>query len=94
MPHREKLFLNFKEPIHFDTKTREPLLKSLEYSNWPFPKQDVDSIENQIELGKIYLRYSKGLRNILKPKPKEVEKVVDKPPRPYATEPKESVTEV
>jgi hypothetical protein len=66
LPDIEKQILKYKEPVHFNNSNREALKKSLDHSNWPVSKKDVDDFENQIELAKTYLRYSSDLRQHLK----------------------------
>jgi hypothetical protein len=66
LPDIEKSILKFKEPVFFNNSKREALTKSLEHSNWPVSKSDVDDFENQIELAKTFLRYSRSLRQHLK----------------------------
>jgi len=66
LPEIEKSILKYKEPVLFTNSKREALTKSLEHSNWPVSKKDIDEFEEQIELAKTYLRYSRNLREKLK----------------------------
>ena len=66
LPDIEKAILKYKEPVHFTSSNREALIKSLELSNWPVSKKDIEDFETEIELAKTYLRYSKDLRQHLK----------------------------
>ena len=55
-----------KKPTEYDDSNKESLLTSLDFSNWPIPKKDIELVEKEIELGKKFLQQSNDLREYYK----------------------------
>lgn len=53
--------LDNKAPGLYDESTRETLLKSLQYCNWPTKREDIEAFEREIDLAAKYLRLSHEL---------------------------------
>lgn len=61
LPEVEKTVLDNQAPVTYDEQTREVLLKSLQYCNWPTKRDDIEEFEREIELGGKYLRLAHEL---------------------------------
>lgn len=53
--------LDNQAPVTYDEQTREVLLKSLQYCNWPTKREDIEEFEREIVLGSKYLRLAHEL---------------------------------
>ncbi len=63
---RQNLELNY--PFEMNESNRDKLLSALEYAEWPVSKQDIELIEYQIYLAKIFMQQSKDLHDYLREK--------------------------
>lgn len=62
LPEHEKIILNLEPPIDYDI-SRSSLLKSLEYSNWPVKKSDIELFDTEIKNALNYKRFAQELRS-------------------------------
>jgi len=63
----ERQNLELQYPIEMNNESnRDKLMSALEYAEWPVSKQDIELIEYQIYLAKIFLQQSKDLHDYLK----------------------------
>lgn len=60
LPEHEKIILNLEPPIDYD-KNKSNLLNSLEYSNWPVKKSDIESFNLEIEKALNFKRFAQEL---------------------------------
>lgn len=67
LPEHEKIILNIKPPFDYDIN-RSNLLKSLEYSNWPVKKSDIELFDAEIKNALNYQRLARELNSYFKSK--------------------------